>query len=72
MSEKVYYGDEWKHADDATRSTVVKLRSRTRSEQQAWFDDQYGHGKITREQWRMFTDRLSYCDAAGNSYAEAA
>jgi hypothetical protein len=57
-------GDEWKECDPS--GETISLRPRTRAEQQAWIDDQYGRGKITRSQWRYQFDLLSLQKADGS------
>lgn len=63
MPEKVWYGDDWKHADDEPRAIerprVAQPQNRTRAEAQRVADDLYGKGEISLEQWDIQFARLS-------------
>jgi hypothetical protein len=55
MSERVFEGDEWKHA----RPEPPTLRSMTRAEAQKMADADYAIGRITLDNWREITKTLS-------------
>lgn len=55
---RTYHDDEWKHCEEEPPAVPV----RTRAQEQAFIDQAYGCGRISREEWSKRFDELSRID----------
>lgn len=68
MSQGLYYGNEWKTADD--EPIIVKSRKLSRPEAQRRLNDMFVRREITDQEWRRRTDLLSEVGADGSAICE--